>query len=273
MHRHSLSGAIGFTQSRLSFTGFGRHSHDTLPRTTTPAAHQSSIGRETPQLPPRQNENGSNFTLVASTTPVTSSPSPPLPTLPISPSSFMDALLPPEPIIDELSDCDTTRSSSATPVSRTTNNGTPKRESRLRFELPDIPPRSPPPTPSIVRTASMVSSRCAPDTHAGSPIAINKLRRRRRRRSASPDPASLSPIAKLGHWWRHSWLLHSNVDDMDNNDHEQEKQNEKPIEPVLGAKVELLRRPLPMRGTIRYIGEVHFALGTYVGVELEDRCK
>ncbi|KAJ8660821.1 hypothetical protein O0I10_003464 [Lichtheimia ornata] len=271
MHRHSLSGAIGFTQSRLSFTGFGRHSHDTLPRTTTPAAHQSSIGRETPQLPPRQNENGSNFTLVASTTPVTSSPSPPLPTLPISPSSFMDALLPPEPIIDELSDCDTTRSSSATPVSRTTNNGTPKRESRLRFELPDIPPRSPPPTPSIVRTASMVSSRCAPDTHAGSPIAINKLRRRRRRRSASPDPASLSPIAKLGHWWRHSWLLHSNVDDMDNNDHEQEKQNEKPIEPVLGAKVELLRRPLPMRGTIRYIGEVHFALGTYVGVELEDR--
>ncbi|KAI7883743.1 hypothetical protein K492DRAFT_205137 [Lichtheimia hyalospora FSU 10163] len=279
-HRHSLSSAIDFAHSRLSFTGFGRQSHDTLPTTTHHNNNSSDDGSQQQQQA-RNNTLGSNLTLVPSTTPISvpsttpisvpsTTPSP-LPTLPISPSSFMDALLPPEPIVDETSDCGSdTRSSSATPVSRTTNNGTPKRESRLRFELPDIPPRSPPPTPSIIRTASMVSSRCAPDTHAGSPIAINKLRRRRRRRSTSPEPPPLSPIAKLGHWWRHSWLLNSNVDEMED-DHEQEKQHEKPFEPVLGAKVELLRRPLPMRGTIRYIGQVHFALGTYVGVELEDR--
>lgn len=46
-----------------------------------------------------------------------------------------------------------------------------------------------------------------------------------------------------------------------------------PQVPVLGARVRLLRRPLPMTGTIKFIGPVHFARGIYVGIELESRCK
>jgi hypothetical protein len=45
------------------------------------------------------------------------------------------------------------------------------------------------------------------------------------------------------------------------------------IVPKVGYKVELLRRPLPTQGTIKYIGPVEFANGTWVGVELESRCK
>ncbi|KAI9357481.1 hypothetical protein BD770DRAFT_435582 [Pilaira anomala] len=41
--------------------------------------------------------------------------------------------------------------------------------------------------------------------------------------------------------------------------------------PALGNKIELLRRPLPTMGTIKYIGPVQFAEGTYIGVELESR--
>ncbi|KAI9320475.1 hypothetical protein BX666DRAFT_1908362 [Dichotomocladium elegans] len=44
-----------------------------------------------------------------------------------------------------------------------------------------------------------------------------------------------------------------------------------PPAPVLGARIELLRRPLPLLGTIKFIGPVHFAKGIYVGVELESR--
>ncbi|KAI9478537.1 MAG: hypothetical protein EXX96DRAFT_525142 [Benjaminiella poitrasii] len=41
--------------------------------------------------------------------------------------------------------------------------------------------------------------------------------------------------------------------------------------PQIGYKVELLRRPLPTLGTIKYIGDVEFARGIWVGVELESR--
>ncbi|CEI96983.1 hypothetical protein RMCBS344292_11126 [Rhizopus microsporus] len=43
------------------------------------------------------------------------------------------------------------------------------------------------------------------------------------------------------------------------------------IVPEIGQKVELLRRPLPTLGTIKYIGMVEFSKGTWVGIELESR--
>lgn len=45
------------------------------------------------------------------------------------------------------------------------------------------------------------------------------------------------------------------------------------IVPEIGQKVELLRRPLPTLGTIKYIGMVEFSKGTWVGIELESRGK
>ncbi|KAI8081572.1 uncharacterized protein BX664DRAFT_340739 [Halteromyces radiatus] len=43
------------------------------------------------------------------------------------------------------------------------------------------------------------------------------------------------------------------------------------ITPMIGARVELRRRPLPTFGTIQYIGPVSFAKGTWIGLELESR--
>jgi hypothetical protein len=45
------------------------------------------------------------------------------------------------------------------------------------------------------------------------------------------------------------------------------------ITPMIGAKVELRRRPLPTFGTIQYVGPVSFAKGTWIGLELESRRK
>ncbi|KAI8342499.1 hypothetical protein BC941DRAFT_509401 [Chlamydoabsidia padenii] len=41
--------------------------------------------------------------------------------------------------------------------------------------------------------------------------------------------------------------------------------------PMIGARVELRRRPLPTFGTIQYVGPVCFAKGTWIGLELESR--
>ncbi|KAF7732303.1 hypothetical protein EC973_005199 [Apophysomyces ossiformis] len=41
--------------------------------------------------------------------------------------------------------------------------------------------------------------------------------------------------------------------------------------PVIGTKVELRHRPLPTLGTIKFIGPVAFAKGTWFGIELESR--
>ncbi|KAI8065599.1 hypothetical protein BC940DRAFT_275883 [Gongronella butleri] len=43
------------------------------------------------------------------------------------------------------------------------------------------------------------------------------------------------------------------------------------ITPVVGARVELRRRPLPTHATIKYVGPVDFANGTWIGVELDSR--
>ncbi|KAI8075090.1 hypothetical protein BC940DRAFT_265839 [Gongronella butleri] len=72
-----------------------------------------------------------------------------------------------------------------------------------------------------------------------------------RRRRRSP---------KKSLWSRH----HSGSDSEDDDDDNSQI-------PVIGAKVELLHRPLPTLGRIKFIGKVHFAKGIWVGVELESR--
>ncbi|KAG0170791.1 hypothetical protein DFQ28_003072 [Apophysomyces sp. BC1034] len=64
---------------------------------------------------------------------------------------------------------------------------------------------------------------------------------------------------------RSRWTIGSNSDVSD------DEEATTMITPVIGAKVELLRRPLPTLGTIKYVGQVNFAKGVWVGVELESR--
>lgn len=41
----------------------------------------------------------------------------------------------------------------------------------------------------------------------------------------------------------------------------------------IGSKVKLFKRPLPIIGTVKYIGPVHFDIGEWLGIELDSRGK
>ncbi|KAI9261588.1 hypothetical protein BDA99DRAFT_511836 [Phascolomyces articulosus] len=167
-----------------------------------------------------------------------------------SSSLLTDALLPMEHSNSSNSPSMTT--SSSTPVRSSSTPG--QRPSRLRFELPTMPQR---PSSAVSESGSN-----------NGPVKIllqprNKKKNKNKKNSNS-NRRSHSPLrARLG------WGSTSNSDASD--DEEGQNRGSSTMMPVLGAKVELLRRPLPMRGTIKYIGQVQFAKGTYVGVELDER--
>ncbi|KAF7727873.1 hypothetical protein EC973_006986 [Apophysomyces ossiformis] len=119
------------------------------------------------------------------------------------------------------------------PLSRVPSNDSTgsPRQTRLKFELPEAPIR------------------------AKSPVAMSHL-----------SPKQLSPSQSRSRSPRRSrWAIGSNSDISD------DEEGAVKVTPVIGAKVELLRRPLPTLGTIKYVGEVSFAKGIWVGVELESR--
>lgn len=109
------------------------------------------------------------------------------------------------------------------------------RRSRLRFQLPETPQRY----------------------HT---ISVPPTRNNSKNRSRSP---------------LHKYRLRLSTSSSGSSSEDNASDDETPtrVVPMLGTKVELLRRPLPMQGVIKYIGPVEFAKGTYVGIELEKRCK
>ncbi|KAI7897427.1 uncharacterized protein EV154DRAFT_489936 [Mucor mucedo] len=116
------------------------------------------------------------------------------------------------------------------------------RPSRLKFELPTTPARSKSPSlPHLVHHSSDTPSYLSPQG----------TKNRSRRGSKT----------RKSRWSIGSSNYNSDISDDD----------EFAALPVLGNKIELLRRPLPTMGTIKYIGPVRFAEGTYIGVELESR--
>jgi hypothetical protein len=148
-------------------------------------------------------------------------------------TSLTDQLLPVEAIVVS------PPSSEPTP----SNIENQARPTRLKFELPRTPARSKSPSAPVLSTDSIQSS--------------NYL---------SPQQTSTKHRKRRGSKSRRSrWSIGTNSDVSDD--------DEPGVLPVLGDKVELLRRPLPTMGIIKYIGPVQFAEGRYIGVELESRCK
>ncbi|KAI9311128.1 hypothetical protein BX666DRAFT_1868623 [Dichotomocladium elegans] len=148
------------------------------------------------------------------------------------PSSLADALLPLDFMPLISAQQQKKKDGSDTPISR---------PSRLKFELPTTPLRakSPVQKPFLAPIA-------APNEHAHG--SSGRLRQRGR----SPR--------------RSKWGLGGS-----NSDVSDDEELITMVTPVIGAKVELLRRPLPTLGTIKFVGNVNFARGTWVGVELESR--
>lgn len=118
--------------------------------------------------------------------------------------------------------------------SSNSTNTSNERPTRLKFELPTAPLRS--------KSPSAPPGYLSPQTSAKN--------RRGRRGSKSR---------------RSRWSIGSN------NNSDMSDDDEPAALPVLGDKIELLRRPLPTMGIIKYIGPVQFAQGPYIGVELESR--
>ncbi|KAI7879055.1 hypothetical protein K492DRAFT_148817 [Lichtheimia hyalospora FSU 10163] len=161
------------------------------------------------------------------------------------PTCLADALLP----LDLPMHQGTKSSSSSSDNSASTNtsNDTPgsptsPRPSRLKFELPTTPLRAKAPMqkPFLVPSA-------APNEHSH-----GKHRRHGSRRARSPHKSR--------------WGFGGGSSDISDDD-----ELITMVTPVIGAKVELLRRPLPTLGMIKFVGNVNFAKGIWVGVELESR--
>ncbi|KAL7325023.1 hypothetical protein PS15p_210123 [Mucor circinelloides] len=158
-----------------------------------------------------------------------------------STGSLTDALLP----IDTIPK-DTAASSDSQKDAKT--DAAAPRPTRLRFALPDTPSRV---KPNSHRLSAIQGS----NQHSGSMNHAQKAAARKGRRAKSPGKSRWS-------------LGYSTSDSSDDESGGKYKHI-----PLVGQKVELLRRPLPTQGTIKYIGEVEFAKGTWVGVELESRRK
>jgi hypothetical protein len=109
------------------------------------------------------------------------------------------------------------------------------RQSRLKFALPETPARAKSPN--------------------------------RRNRSHSPNrqPAALR-YSKPRKSRSNRWSLSAGSDTSDD-----DESTYLPI--TIGARVELLRRPLPTQGYVRYLGKLADLDGTWVGVELDSRGK
>lgn len=165
-------------------------------------------------------------------------------------TSLTDQLLPVDVVLQTHVSPTSPSSSQTVPASLTA------RPSRLKFELPTTPSRSkspsaPPASSSSIPSLYTQTNTNSTNTSAGflSPQVSQKHNRNRRGSKTR----------------RSRWSIGSNSDVSDD--------EESPMPPAVGDKIELLRRPLPTMGTIKYIGPVQFAEGPYIGVELESRCK
>lgn len=150
-------------------------------------------------------------------------------------------------LTDQLLPVDTiTNLSSRGRRSKSNTEAETSRPSRLTFELPTTPSRSRSPSTSNSNNSAASSQQQVAMSAYLSPQAA-KNRHRRGSKSSRPR-----------------WSIGSGDDD---------DEYTSSALPVVGDKIELLRRPLPTMGTIKYVGSVQFAQGLYIGVELESRCK
>lgn len=163
-------------------------------------------------------------------------------------------------LTDQLLPVDVVLQTHVSPTSPSSSQTVPAslaaRPSRLKFELPTTPSRSKSPSAPPASSSSIPSLYTQTNTNSTN-TSVGFL---------SPQVSQKHNRNRRGSKTRRSrWSIGSNSDVSDD--------EESPMPPAVGDKIELLRRPLPTMGTIKYIGPVQFAEGPYIGVELESRCK
>ncbi|CAO3595737.1 unnamed protein product [Absidia cylindrospora] len=184
--------------------------------------------------------------------------------------SLIDALLPMEKLVPIVSD-----NTKANRKSQSGESGGGGRSTKLKFAIPSGGPThaKSPLHPSLYSqllssspsdpSADLLSSSPPPSTSLVSKK--NKMKKKNRRMMKKHGLSSK----------RSKWGLGSSS----GSDYSEEDEDiptttalhSTMITPMIGAKVELRRRPLPTFGTIQYVGPVSFAKGTWIGLELESR--
>ncbi|CAO0796360.1 unnamed protein product [Mucor circinelloides] len=147
-----------------------------------------------------------------------------------------------------------------------------KRPSRLKFDIPVTPPRSRSPDPKIFHATRQRRWSLPEDTT-------------QQQQSTDVVTKKKSTSNRLPRWSRlikqqqqeeakNNQLIYQNSssssgseDDSSTSDNSSDVQ----LDIVIGSKVKLFKRPLPIIGTVKYIGKVHFDTGEWLGIELDSR--
>lgn len=150
----------------------------------------------------------------------------------------------------------------------TTAAAVPQRQSTVKFELPITPPRSKSPDPA---TLSNNNNAAARQRRWSLPEDLSKKKNRLSRwsrlikqqqqeearnnlhRTDSNDTTSSGGSSSSN---EEDGLLLNNLDEQ---------------RITIGSKVKLFKRPLPIIGTVKYLGKVHFDTGDWLGIELDSR--
>ncbi|KAI8077464.1 CAP Gly-rich domain-containing protein [Thamnidium elegans] len=117
------------------------------------------------------------------------------------------------------------------------------RPSRIKFDLPMTPPRSKSPDRST----------------------------RQRRWSLPDDKKKPGRLTRWGKLMKQQEEAQNNkiIQQLDTSSEEDLISEQDDI--VIGSKVKLFKRPLPIIGTVKFIGKVHFDTGEWLGIELSSR--
>ncbi|KAI8645462.1 hypothetical protein BD408DRAFT_411941 [Parasitella parasitica] len=149
-------------------------------------------------------------------------------------------------------------------------NITTKRPSMLKFDIPVTPPRSRSPDPKTFQTSRHRRWSLPEDTTQQQADAMAKKK---------------SSINRLSKWGRlikqqqqeeakNNQLIYHNESSSSGSDDDcftPDNNSDVQTDIIIGSKVKLFKRPLPIIGTVKYIGKVHFDTGEWLGIELDSR--
>ncbi|CAO3631660.1 unnamed protein product [Mucor fragilis] len=149
---------------------------------------------------------------------------------------------------------------------------TSKRPTRLKFDIPVTPPRSRSPDPKIFHATRQRRWSLPEDTtQQQQPTDVVT-----KKKGASNRLSRWSRLIKQQQQEeaKNNQLIYLNnssgsgsEDDCSTSDNSSDVQ----LDIVIGSKVKLFKRPLPIIGTVKYIGKVHFDTGEWLGIELDSR--
>lgn len=150
---------------------------------------------------------------------------------------------------------------------------TSKRPSRLKFDIPVTPPRSRSPDPKIFHATRQRRWSLPEDTTQQQQPTDVVTKKKGTTSNRLSRWSRLIKQQQQEEAKNNQLIYHNNSsssgseDDCSTSDNSSDVQ----LDIVIGSKVKLFKRPLPIIGTVKYIGKVHFDTGEWLGIELDSR--